>query len=106
MAQGLVQQDCTAVVAMQFPISDSAATEFTGDFYGALADGLPVDQAVTSGRKALLAEHIAEWADACALPPLSGRSGVRRHLPVRSCRTAWTHGNRRRRVGSPDGADR
>jgi hypothetical protein len=62
MAQGLVQQDCTAVVAMQFPISDSAATEFTGDFYGALADGLPVDQAVTSGRKALLAEHIAEWA--------------------------------------------
>ena len=62
MAQGLVQQDCTAVVAMQFPISDSAAAEFTGDFYGALADGLPVDQAVTSGRKALLADYIDEWA--------------------------------------------
>ena len=62
MAQGLVQQDVTAVVAMQFPISDSAATEFTGDFYGALADGLPVDQAVTSGRKALLADYVAEWA--------------------------------------------
>jgi hypothetical protein len=62
MAQGLVQQDCTAVVAMQFPISDSAAAEFTGDFYGALADGLPVDQAVTSGRKALLADYVDEWA--------------------------------------------
>jgi hypothetical protein len=62
MAQGLVQQDCTAVVAMQFPITDSAAAEFTGDFYGALADGLPIDQAVTSARKALLAGHVDEWA--------------------------------------------
>jgi len=62
MAQGLVQQDCTAVVAMQFPISDGAATAFTGEFYGSLADGLPVDQAVTSARKALLADYAAEWA--------------------------------------------
>jgi CHAT domain/Carbohydrate family 9 binding domain-like len=62
MAQGLVQQDCTAVVAMQFPISDGAATTFTGEFYGALADGLPVDQATTSGRKAVLADFGNEWA--------------------------------------------
>jgi len=62
MAQGLVQQDCVAVVAMQFPISDGAAAEFTGDFYGSLADGLAVDQAVTSGRKALLAGYASEWA--------------------------------------------
>jgi hypothetical protein len=50
MAQRLVQQDCTAVVAMQFPISDGAATAFTGEFYAALADGMPIDQAVTSAR--------------------------------------------------------
>ena len=62
MAQGLIQQDVTAVVAMQFPISDGAATTFTGEFYGALADGLPVDQAVTSARKSLLADYEAEWA--------------------------------------------
>ncbi|MEP6650707.1 MAG: CHAT domain-containing protein [Lapillicoccus sp.] len=62
MAQGLVQQDCVAVVAMQFPISDGAAAEFTGEFYGSLADGLAVDQSVTSGRKALLAGYAAEWA--------------------------------------------
>ena len=62
MAQGLVQQDCTAVVAMQFPISDGAANAFTGEFYGALADGFPVDQAATSARKALIAEYAAEWA--------------------------------------------
>ena len=62
MAQGLVQQDCTAVVAMQFPISDGAATAFTGEFYAALADGMPVDQAVTSARKGLLAGYASEWA--------------------------------------------
>ena len=62
MAQGLVQQDATAVVAMQFPISDRAAVTFTGEFYGALVDGLPVDQAVSSARKALQAEFRDEWA--------------------------------------------
>lgn len=62
IAQGLVQQDATAVVAMQFPISDRAAATFASDFYGSLADGLPVDQAVTSARKALLAEFRDEWA--------------------------------------------
>ena len=62
MAQGLVQQDAAAVVAMQFPITDRAAVAFTGDFYGALADGLPVDQAVTSARKTLNADFGAEWA--------------------------------------------
>jgi len=62
MAQRLVQQDCTAVVAMQFPVSDGAATAFTGEFYAALADGMPVDQSVTSARKALLAGFASEWA--------------------------------------------
>ena len=62
IAQGLVQHDCTAVVAMQFPISDRAAAEFSGEFYDALADGQPVDQAATSGRKRLLTEFPAEWA--------------------------------------------
>ena len=62
MAQRLVQQDCTAVVAMQFPISDGAATAFTGEFYAALSDGMPVDQAVTSARKGLLAGFASEWA--------------------------------------------
>jgi hypothetical protein len=62
MAQGLVQQDATAVVAMQFPISDRAAVTFTGEFYGALVDGLPVDQAVSSARKSLLADFGDEWS--------------------------------------------
>ena len=70
MAQGLVQQDATAVVAMQFPISDRAAVKFTGEFYGALVDGLPVDQAVSSARKSLL----DGFGDECATPVLFLRS--------------------------------
>lgn len=62
MAQGLVQQDVTAVVAMQFPISDGAAVAFTGEFYSAVADGIPVDQAATWARKGLLADYPGEWA--------------------------------------------
>jgi hypothetical protein len=62
MAQGLVQQNASAVVAMQFPITDRAAVTFTGELYGALADGLPVDQAMASTRKALAASFGAEWA--------------------------------------------
>ncbi len=62
MAQGLVQQGATAVVAMQFPITDQAAVMFTGKFYGALAAGLPVDQAVSYARKSLQAKFRSEWA--------------------------------------------
>jgi hypothetical protein len=47
---------------MQFPISDGAAAEFSSEFYAAIADGLPVDQAATSGRKAMLTGFPAEWA--------------------------------------------
>jgi hypothetical protein len=62
LAQGLVRRDIGAVVAMQFPISDGAASTFSREFYGATADGFPVDQAVTNARKALLAEFGSEWA--------------------------------------------
>jgi len=62
MAQGLVQQDVTAVVAMQFPISDGAAVAFTSTFYGAVSDGIPLDQAATEARKGLLISHPGEWA--------------------------------------------
>jgi CHAT domain len=62
MAQGLIQQEAAAVVAMQFPISDGAAIAFTTEFYGAIADGEPVDQALASARKALLTDFGEEWA--------------------------------------------
>lgn len=42
-----------AVVAMQYTITDRAAIEFAQTFYESLADGLPVDGAVSEARKAI-----------------------------------------------------
>lgn len=52
-----------AVVAMQFEITDRAATDFADGFYSALATGRPIDAAVTHGRKAVYAgENDTEWS--------------------------------------------
>ncbi len=55
VAGALVRADIPAVVAMQGALTDEAATTFAGAFYGAIAAGQPVDRAVTSARKAVLA---------------------------------------------------
>jgi hypothetical protein len=61
-AQSLVQQGLAAVIAMQFEISDEAAITFSHEFYGALADGYPVDAALVEARKAIFAqENGLEW---------------------------------------------
>jgi hypothetical protein len=62
MAQGLIQKQVDAVVAMQFPITDAAATTFAKEFYGAIGDELPVDQAATEARKAMMQNYGDEWA--------------------------------------------
>jgi Tfp pilus assembly protein PilF len=56
VAQSLVQGGLPAVVAMQFEITDRAAIVFAHEFYRALADGYPVDAAITEARKVLLTE--------------------------------------------------
>lgn len=63
-AAALIRRSVPAVVAMQYPISDSGAIEFARTFYEALADNLPIDAAVTDARKAvsLAAPHSPEWA--------------------------------------------
>jgi hypothetical protein len=53
VAAALVRRGVPAVVAMQYAISDRAALEFTGSFYGALAANLPIDAAVSEARKAI-----------------------------------------------------
>ncbi len=62
VAAALIQSNAPAVVAMQFPISDSAAIEFARTFYTRVADGFPVDAAVAEGRKALFDDEATEWA--------------------------------------------
>src|SRR5207247_212569 len=52
-AATLVRKGVPAVVAMQYPISDSAAIEFSCKFYEELAQGTPVDAALTEARIAM-----------------------------------------------------
>jgi len=61
-AQSLVQQGIPAVIGMQFPVTDPAAITLAHEFYGALADGYPVDASLAEARKALFAQGNAiEW---------------------------------------------
>jgi hypothetical protein len=59
----LVRRGIPAVLAMQYEITDRAAIEFARAFYGALADGLPVDAAVAEARVAvsLGMTNTVEW---------------------------------------------
>jgi len=61
-AQRLVRMGLPAVIAMQSVVTDPVAIAFTHQFYAALADGYPVDAAVTEGRKAIfVGNHGVEW---------------------------------------------
>lgn len=62
VAQKLVQQALPAVLAMQFPVSDRAAIALSQEFYRALADGYPLEAAVSEARKAIYGpEGNPEW---------------------------------------------
>jgi CHAT domain/WD domain, G-beta repeat len=62
-AQTLIQQGIPAVVAMQFEITDLAAIAFTSELYGAVADGYPLDAALSQARQAIYTEvSEVEWA--------------------------------------------
>jgi len=53
VAGALLQRGVPAALAMQFPISDRAAEEFSRTFYEGLAHRMPVDAAVTDARQAI-----------------------------------------------------
>jgi ABC-type branched-subunit amino acid transport system substrate-binding protein len=62
-AATLVRRKTPAVIAMQYEISDRAAIQFGRAFYRAIADGLPVDRAVTEARKnvSFTVTNTLEW---------------------------------------------
>ena len=61
-AQRLVQKGVPAVIAMQRAITDRAALAFDREYYKALAEGYPVDFALSEGRKRMNVEgHATEW---------------------------------------------
>lgn len=59
----LVRGGISAVLAMQYEITDRAAIEFSHSFYEALADGMSVDTAVSEARKAISlgVANTVEW---------------------------------------------
>lgn len=62
VAQSLVRLGIPAVIAMQFEISDTAATRFAHELYLAIADGYPVDAATCEARLALYFDSdTVEW---------------------------------------------
>lgn len=62
-ASALSRSGISAVVAMQFAVSDNAAIDFCRGFYSALAHGKGVDEALRSGRIAILGRNAGtlEW---------------------------------------------
>jgi CHAT domain len=62
VASSLVRAQIPAVLAMQFEITDRAAAIFAGGFYGSLADGYPVDTALSQARLAIMNDqNPLEW---------------------------------------------
>ncbi len=64
VAAALVMAGVPAVVAMQFPVSDTAAIAFSARLYSELGRGEPLEDAVDSGRRRIkaLAPDQREWA--------------------------------------------
>jgi CHAT domain-containing protein len=86
MAESLVQHEVPAVIAMQFEISDEAATVFANGFYSAIATGLPADAAVAAARFTMFAHRSddIEWGT----PVLYMRAQDSRVLLVPNARPA------------------
>jgi len=61
VASALIMSGVSAVVAMQFPISDRAAVTFSRTFYAALAAGDPLEAAVAEGRLATWQAQPRNW---------------------------------------------
>jgi hypothetical protein len=53
VAGALVKRDIPAIIAMQYEVIDTHAIAFTRSFYGALAAGLSLDEAMSAGRLAM-----------------------------------------------------
>jgi hypothetical protein len=76
VAAALIYAGLPAVVAHQLAMPDRSAIPFAGEFYKALAEGFPVDAAVTQGRKAILSTLGTSWWDHAdwAIPTLMMRA--------------------------------
>jgi tetratricopeptide (TPR) repeat protein len=110
-AVALIRSGLPAVVAMQFPFTDTAAINLSQGFYQALANNLPVDGAITFARQFIQNDSNIEWA----IPVLYMRAadgrifqvdnsggGVASEALVDTPATASDHGGARKAVASID----
>jgi hypothetical protein len=67
----LVEQGVPMAIAMQFAITNTAASRFSEHFYKSLTKGQTVERALTVARKYIRMNSDAEWA----IPVLFTRSG-------------------------------
>jgi len=75
VANALLRGGVSAVVAMQFDFYDTVAAEFSSKLYSCLADGDPIDLALTQARHALLEKYSLDWAvPVLFMPPLTERT--------------------------------
>jgi outer membrane protein assembly factor BamD (BamD/ComL family) len=56
----LIKQGISAVVTMQLAITDNAAGTFAQTFYTGLAEGLPMDEAMSAARRHIFASSVGE----------------------------------------------
>ena len=62
VATSLIEREIPAAIGMQFEITDKAAIVFASEFYSTLADGQPVDAAISEARKSIYAMgNDIEW---------------------------------------------
>lgn len=63
IAPALIRAQVPAVVAQQFKVPEEATRAFVTDFYRSLAQGLPIDDCITEGRKAIMGSSGLGQAD-------------------------------------------
>src|SRR5271166_4971770 len=81
LAAAAVSLNLPAVVAMQYPISDRAAVEFTREFYDRLVKGRGVDEAVSFARQAIKSKTQKDAQNEWLTPVLYLRSNETHLFP-------------------------
>jgi formylglycine-generating enzyme required for sulfatase activity len=83
LAPRLLQRNLSAVVAMQYPLPDRAATIFSREFYRGLALGYPLDAAMAEARKGIFLETGGGTPD-WGIPVLFLRAGDGQLVQIRA----------------------
>jgi CHAT domain-containing protein len=88
-AESLVQHEIPAVIAMQFEITDEAASVFADGFYSAIATGSSADAAVAAARFTMFAHRSDDIAWGTPVIYMRAQDGRVLGLPKARPRLAW-----------------